>query len=187
MSKVSALRKAQKDGKFAEFKRKPRTYYPVAGYLIEQSKQCLVVKELNWDTFAWNGTCLIRTQDVADVHVFGELEWPMIAARSLGLAASTAFSIGEGGLHDVAQRYLHPGDLAQIEKEGTDPGEMFLCVILEMCPDGLWARSYDRTLRSFDETRMPYRDITKVTFGDAYSKAAAIALRRLKRDQRGSR
>lgn len=174
-SQIPVLRKAQTEGCFAEFKRKPMSHYPVAGYLIELAKDCLVIREFNWDTFAWNGTCIIRARDVAGVRIFEKHEWPMVAGKELRLVIKTGLNVTSDTFRSVTERHLCEGDLVQIEQEKIHPGDMFLCQVVQLSRNAIQTKSYDRDLQSFEKVEMLYRNITKLSFGDGYSKAARIA------------
>lgn len=177
-SQLPPLRKAQVGGRFAEFIRKPKDLFSVSGYLIELSKDCLVIKEFNWDTFSWNGTCIIQSRDVAAIAVFDDTAWPIMAATRLQLLSKIRIKVTARPFHAVVRHYLQEGDIVQIEQEKSHPGELFLCEICKLGQTAVEAKSYDRSLESFEELDMLYREITKVTFGDAYSAAAKVALRR---------
>src|SRR6266699_3605126 len=83
--KLAAIRTAQRSSRFAEFIRKPKGE-SVAGYLLEHSPDCLLLEELDWDSFRWNGKCIIWKRDVRTIRCFEDTDWPMIAARALKMA-----------------------------------------------------------------------------------------------------
>jgi len=111
------------------------------------------------------------------VNVFSDSEWPIIAARKLGIAKAVSCSFVDESVHTFVGGSVGEGDLIQIEQEKTHPGEMFLCEVCQINAIGIQVRSYDRYLRDSTELEMQYRDITKITFVDPYSAAAATFLK----------
>jgi len=186
-SQIPAIREAQGARRFVEFMRKPGNLYSVAGYLVEVAKDCLAIKEFHWDTFTWNGMCLLQARNVTSVRIFEEPDWPTISGNALRLVTKTSLKVTNDAFHAVAKHYLHEGALVQIEQEIAHPGDLFLCQILRLGRNAIQTKSYDRTLQSFENVTMPYDEITKITFGDGYSKAAKIALMKMEMEEKGTR
>jgi hypothetical protein len=174
---LKTLRESQRVGRFAEFLRKPKKYESATGYLLEESPDCVLIELLNWDCFRWNGKCIIWKHTLKSVHSFEGSEWPTIAGKKLEIMHRVEVKNVSGPVENFLKRHFRNDDIILVEQEGVWPNELFLCKILAINRNGLRVKSYDRTLRNADEIAIPYRSITKITFGDGYSIAASAALK----------
>jgi hypothetical protein len=174
---VARIRRAQSSGRFVEFIRWQRYDDTITGYAAHCTPSSIVVEQLNWDTFSMDGLCLFSSSSVARIHVFGESEWPIRAARKLGLTKRVVTQWTKRSYSALLRDLAAKCQLVEVEQERLCPGALFLCEVLECGNARLRVRSYERSLENSQETTMLFRNITKVTSQSGYSRAATVALR----------
>lgn len=171
---VSELRTAHLEGRFAEFVR--GTLAPVSGYLIESSPDWILVDHFEWNSFDWNGKCIVWKQTISGVHCFGRSAWPIRAARHFPVTRPVSPKLSFRKIDGFLKHHIEIGSIIQVEQEFRCPGEMYLCELLAIRPEDMLLRSYDRVLKTSEDVTMSYQDITLITFLDRYSEAATYAL-----------
>lgn len=177
MNKIfKELAKAQSEGRFAEFKRTERFGWGVTGYLVAYSAELFVVEELDWNYFRLNGITILPRRGVARLRIFREADWPIRAARQLGITKSVAFRALKRPYRSVVREIIGDSRLFAVEENETYPGQMFLVEYLESTKLRMRVKSYDHSLKKVDEIYIRFKDITKIIVRDGYSRAAEVAL-----------
>jgi hypothetical protein len=173
---LEKLGKAQKEGRFAEFKRAERFGSGVTGYLIAYTPEVFVVEELHWDCFRLNGLIIFPRRTVSGLRIFTEADWPIKVARQLGIAKQAAFRALKRPYRLIVREIVGDSRLFAVEENEKYPKQMFLVECLESTKLRMRVKSYDRTLKRPEEMYIRFKDITKITVRDGYSRAVELAL-----------
>lgn len=171
IAELRRIARSQVTGRFCEFIRS-KPCENITGYLVGYSSEIAIIEEINWDCFRLNGFSLIWTKSLAKIHIFDESEWPIRAARELGVAKEVRAKFSKKPWLSMVKEFTGRSRLIQIEQERRLPGKLFLCEILDFTNRGLQVRSFARNLLDTEEVTIPFQAITKLTVLDGYSCAA---------------
>ncbi len=174
---LKRLHDAQKQGLFSEFKRAERFGWGVTGYLIAYTPEVFIVEELHWDCFRLNGIIILPRRSVAGLRIFREADWPIRAARQLGITKPVAFRALKKPYQSIVREIIGDSRLFAIEENEIHPKQMFLMEYLESTKLKMRVKSYDQSLNQVDEIYIRFKNITKLTVRDGYCRAAEIGLR----------
>lgn len=178
---LASLRDAQAQGRFAEFLLRGSAGDSVTGYLLECTPECLLIEQLNWDCFVWDGLCLLWRREITKVRIFDEHDWPILAAKRLRLARPVSFKVSEEHSPEFLKRCIPKSELFELEQGRLHPDMLFLCQVQQIANRHVRVTSFGRDLVEAQEITIPFREVTKITFQDGYSKAAQAALSELRR------
>ena len=167
-----------------EINREPIDEYPLEGFLLERTKDLILLNLVNTDVVCLNGYSVIRRRDVRKFKVQHKEAFMIRALRLKNISPGRPSGVSIASWPALLESLTREFPLFTIHQEWLDSEVCFVGRLATMSnsafglkeidPDGRWNRS-----RSYK-----FRDLTKVDFGggyeDALARLAATSVKRRK-------
>ncbi len=153
--------------------REPIDEHPLEGFLVERTRDLLLLHVVNADVVCLNGYCVIRRRDVRRLKVQRKDSFLIRALALKSLAPAKPSGISITSWLDLLESLNETFPLFTIHQEWLDSDVCFVGRLAarsdttfglkEVDPDARWSRS-----RSYK-----FADLTKVDFGGGYEESLA--------------
>ena len=162
--------------------REPIDEQPLEGFLLERTKELLLLNLISTDVVCLNGYVVVRWRDVRKLKVQREDALMSRALRLKKIAASEPSRISIAGWPELLESLTREFPLFTIHQEWLDSDVCFVGRLATMSASTFGLKEIDPDSRWRGSRPYKFKDLTKVDFGGGYENAlASLAATKVKR------
>jgi hypothetical protein len=164
--------------------RAPIDEHPLEGFLLEQTKELILVNLVNSDVVCLNGYSVVRRRDVRKLKAQRKDEFIIRAFRFKNIAPRKPPGVSIAGWPALLESLTREFPLFTIHQEWLDAEVCFVGRLATMSASTFGLKEIDPDARWSRSRSYKFRDLTKVDFGggyeDALARLAATSMKRRK-------
>ncbi|MEO6182944.1 MAG: hypothetical protein ABIP71_07600 [Verrucomicrobiota bacterium] len=159
-----------------EFDRRPLIKERITGFVLDFSRTLIFLHELEWNVFALNGYIVIRDDDVRRIRIFeASSSWQRKALWQNKIKPRPVSGVCLDSLPALIASVSKKFPLINIQREKIEDGVCWIGRVLNMTDKTVTIEELDYHAKWVGKRRFKFTDITRVEFGDGYTKALALS------------
>ena len=146
----------------------------IAGFVVASGPDLILVHRLDWNTFALDGYCAIRRQDIHRCLTLNRSgSWQAKALRAKGIAPSPLPEVSVESLADLLVTSGAGFPLVCVQTELRDEEVCYIGRVKELCAKTLTLSLLNFRARWTGVRCFRFSDVTRVDFDSGYERALA--------------